>query len=99
MKKNESRSYAWSRSIYRILASLGHPLRSHIRLIRNSFSSLIAPRNNTKTSGLAKCNPLAYWTLEDCFDYISKYKVPHHPCHAQGYPSHGDAKDTIPIPR
>merc|ERR1712176_998337 len=20
--------------------------------------------------GLAKCNPLAYWTLEDCFDYI-----------------------------
>ncbi|GMH95375.1 hypothetical protein TrVE_jg2479 [Triparma verrucosa] len=48
--------------------------------------------------GLAKCNPLAYWTLEDCFDYISKYKVPHHPCHAQGYPSHGDAKDTIPIP-
>ena len=69
----------------------------------NSYSSLIAPRNNTKThtktSGLAKCNPLAYWTLEDCFDYISKYKVPHHPCHAQGYPSHGDAKDTIPIPR
>ncbi|GMI16136.1 hypothetical protein TrLO_g13742 [Triparma laevis f. longispina] len=48
--------------------------------------------------GLAKCNPLAYWTLEDCFDYIAKYEVPHHPCHAQGYPSHGDAKDTIPIP-
>jgi 3'-phosphoadenosine 5'-phosphosulfate sulfotransferase (PAPS reductase)/FAD synthetase len=22
--------------------------------------------------GLAKCNPLAYWTLEDCFDYIAK---------------------------
>merc|ERR1712193_422330 len=29
--------------------------------------------------GLAKCNPLAYWTLEDCFDYIAKYKVPVHP--------------------
>jgi len=48
--------------------------------------------------GLAKCNPLAYWTLEDTFDYITKYKVPHHPLHAKGYPSIGDAKDTIPIP-
>jgi len=48
--------------------------------------------------GLAKCNPLAYWTLEDTFDYIAKYNVPHHPLHAEGYPSIGDAKDTIPIP-
>jgi phosphoadenosine phosphosulfate reductase len=48
--------------------------------------------------GLAKCNPLAYWTLEDCFDYIAKYKVPVHPSTAKGYPSHGDAKDTIPVP-
>jgi len=48
--------------------------------------------------GLAKCNPLSYWTLEDTFDYIAKYNVPHHPLHAQGYPSIGDAKDTIPIP-
>jgi len=48
--------------------------------------------------GLAKCNPLAYWTLEDSFKYIAKYKIPHHPLHAKGYPSHGDAKDTIPIP-
>lgn len=48
--------------------------------------------------GLAKCNPLAYWTLEDTFNYIAKYKVPHHPLHAKGYPSIGDAKDTIPIP-
>ena len=48
--------------------------------------------------GLAKCNPLAYWTLEDTFDYIAKYKVLHHPLHAKGYPSIGDAKDTIPIP-
>ena len=44
--------------------------------------------------GLAKCNPLAYWTLEDCFDYIAKYKIPHHPLHAEGYPA-SDAKDTI----
>jgi phosphoadenosine phosphosulfate reductase len=48
--------------------------------------------------GLAKCNPLAYWTFEDVFDYIAKYKVPAHPTLAKGYPSHGDAKDTIPVP-
>merc|ERR1719163_835289 len=48
--------------------------------------------------GLAKVNPLAYWTFEDTFDYIAKYQIPHHPLHAKGYPSIGDAKDTIPIP-
>merc|ERR1712032_840500 len=48
--------------------------------------------------GLAKCNPIAYWTFEDTFDYIVKYNVPCHPLHAKGYPSIGDAKDTIPIP-
>jgi phosphoadenylyl-sulfate reductase (thioredoxin) len=48
--------------------------------------------------GLAKCNPIAYWTLEDTFDYIAKYNVPCHPLHAQGYPSIGDAKDTIKVP-
>merc|ERR1711972_583940 len=26
--------------------------------------------------GLAKCNPLAYWTLEDTFKYIAKDKIP-----------------------
>jgi len=48
--------------------------------------------------GLAKCNPIAYWTFEDTFDYIAKYNVAAHPLHAAGYPSIGDAKDTIPIP-
>jgi len=48
--------------------------------------------------GLAKCNPIAYWTFEDTFDYIAKHKILAHPLHAKGYPSHGDAKDTIPIP-
>jgi thiol-disulfide isomerase/thioredoxin len=43
-------------------------------------------------------NPIAYWTFEDTFDYIAKYEVAHHPLHAKGYPSIGDAKDTIPIP-
>jgi len=48
--------------------------------------------------GLAKCNPIAYWTLEDTFDYFAKNKTPYHPLHETGYPSIGDAKDTIPIP-
>lgn len=48
--------------------------------------------------GMAKCNPIAYWTLEDTFDYIAKHKVPYHPLHERGYPSIGDAKDTIPVP-
>lgn len=48
--------------------------------------------------GLAKCNPIAYWTLEDVFDYIAKRQIPYHPLHEQGYPSIGDAKDTIPVP-
>ena len=48
--------------------------------------------------GLAKCNPIAYWTFEDTWDYIAKYKIAHHPTAAMGYPSHGDAKDTIPVP-
>lgn len=36
--------------------------------------------------GLAKCNPIAYWTLEDTFDYITKYDIPYHPLHEKGYP-------------
>lgn len=48
--------------------------------------------------GLAKCNPIAYWTLEDVFDYMAKYRIPYHPLHEKGYPSIGDAKDTVPVP-
>jgi len=48
--------------------------------------------------GMAKVNPLAYWTFEDCFDYVAKYRIPVHPLHAQGYPSIGDAKDTVKVP-
>jgi len=54
-----------------------------------------APR---KAGGFGNCNPIAYWTLEDTFDYIAMNKILHHPLHAKGYPSIGDAKDTIPIP-
>ena len=48
--------------------------------------------------GLAKLNPLAYWTLEDCFDYAAANGVPLHPTVALGYPSQGDYKDTVPVP-
>jgi len=48
--------------------------------------------------GLAKLNPLAYWTLEDCFDYAAANDVPLHPSVERGYPSQGDAKDTVPVP-
>merc|ERR1719261_1503652 len=48
--------------------------------------------------GLAKLNPLAYWTLEDCFDYAAANGVPLHPTVALGYPSQGDEKDTVPVP-
>merc|ERR1719454_1196876 len=48
--------------------------------------------------GLAKLNPLAYWTLEDCFDYAAANGVPLHPSVERGYPSQGDAKDTVPVP-
>ena len=45
--------------------------------------------------GLAKLNLLAYWTLEDCFDYAAANGVPLHPTVALGYPSQGDEKDTV----
>lgn len=48
--------------------------------------------------GLAKLNPLAYWSFEDCFDYAAQYDVPLHPTVVLGYPSQGDAKDTVPVP-
>ncbi len=48
--------------------------------------------------GLAKLNPLAYWTLDDCFDYAAANGVPLHPTVALGYPSQGDEKDTVPVP-
>jgi len=46
-----------------------------------------------------KVQPLAYWTFEDCFDYLRLNGVPYHPLHDQGYPSIGDAKDTVTVPK
>ena len=47
--------------------------------------------------GCLQINPLAYWTFEDCFDFLNANNVPYHPLHDQGYPSIGDAKDTVPV--
>ena len=40
---------------------------------------------------LDKLNPLAYWTLEDCFDYAAANGVPLHPSVERGYPSQARA--------
>lgn len=52
-----------------------------------------------EAAGLAKLQPLAYWEFRDCFDYLESRAVPAHPLHAQGYPSIGDKKDTVPVAR
>ena len=52
-----------------------------------------------EAGGMNKLQPLAYWEFKDCFDYLESRGVPAHPLHAQGYPSIGDAKDTVPVPK
>jgi len=52
-----------------------------------------------EAGGMSKLQPLAYWEFKDCFDYLESRGVPAHPLHAQGYPSIGDAKDTVPVPK
>ncbi len=44
-----------------------------------------------------KINPLAYWSLEDVWDFIRAHKVAYHPLHDLGYASIGDAPLTTPI--
>ena len=44
-----------------------------------------------------KINPLAYWSLEDVWDFIRVHKVPYHPLHDLGYASIGDAPLTTPV--
>lgn len=28
-----------------------------------------------------KCNPLAWWTFKDCFDYLQRHGLEYHPLH------------------
>lgn len=45
-----------------------------------------------------KCNPLAWWTFKDCFEYLDRHQLDRHPLHSQGYPSVGDVHSTLPVP-
>ena len=47
--------------------------------------------------GLAKINPLAYWSNEDVWKYIMKHNVPYNPMHDRNYPSIGCIHCTAPV--
>lgn len=46
-----------------------------------------------------KCNPLAWWTFKDCFQYLEAEQLEKHPLHDQGFPSVGDLHSTVPVPK
>ena len=52
-----------------------------------------------KADVLCNVQPLAYWSFQECFDYLDTHSIPVHPLHEKGYPSVGDSKDTIPVDR
>lgn len=45
-----------------------------------------------------KLNPIAFWTFEDCWNYLRMHNVPYHPLHDVGYSSLGDAHSTLKVP-
>jgi phosphoadenosine phosphosulfate reductase len=45
-----------------------------------------------------KVNPLAFWTFEDCWNYLRKYQAPYHPLHDVGFSSLGDMQSTAKVP-
>ena len=46
---------------------------------------------------LVKINPLANWTEQQVWDYISENKIPYNPLHDKGYPSIGCQPCTRPV--
>jgi phosphoadenosine phosphosulfate reductase len=48
------------------------------------------------TRGVWKFNPLAEWTSEDVWRYVSDHELPYHPLHDRGYESIGCAPCTLP---
>ena len=46
--------------------------------------------------GIAKYNPLAFWTEQDLWRRIHERDLPYHPLHDQGYASIGCAPCTLP---
>lgn len=47
--------------------------------------------------GLVKVNPLARWTWNDVWTYITLYEVPYNPLHDRSYPSIGCIQCTNPV--
>ncbi len=45
-----------------------------------------------------KINPLAFWSFEDCWNYLRKGSVPYHPLHDVGFSSVGDMHSTRKVP-
>jgi phosphoadenosine phosphosulfate reductase len=41
-----------------------------------------------------KINPLAFWSFEDCWNYLRRNNVPYHPLHDVGFSSLGDIQST-----
>jgi len=41
-----------------------------------------------------KINPLAFWSFEDCWNYLRRHNVPYHPLHDVGFSSLGDVQST-----
>ncbi len=46
----------------------------------------------------SKLNPLAFWSFEDCWNYLRKSNVPYHPLHDVGFSSLGDTHSTRKVP-
>ena len=49
-----------------------------------------------RRGGIAKYNPLAFWTEQDIWRRINERDLPHHPLHDEGYASIGCAPCTQP---
>ena len=51
---------------------------------------------DVKRGGIAKYNPLAFWTERDLWRRIHELGLPYHPLHDDGYESIGCAPCTLP---
>jgi phosphoadenosine phosphosulfate reductase len=62
------------------------PTRAHTQLVEV----------DAKRGGIAKYNPLAFWTERDLWRRIHERDLPYHPLHDDGYESIGCAPCTLP---
>ena len=54
----------------------------------------VLPESHDEVHGLRKFAPLAWWTHDDVWDYLSQHDVPYNALHDRGYPSIGCAPCT-----